>query len=306
MAAGEGKGWSKGRTAATDARVARNASRHLGLDYVRRTPIELCRWPSGASLRGPIGWSPRMAYVVGLVATDGCLVTGQRRIDFSSADRQLVETYLECLGRDPARYRVDRTALGRPLYRVQLKDAEFYRWLLGIGLTPRKSLTLGGLSVPDEHLVHVVRGLLDGDGTILHRTSAADTTRRPDRSYQYEWFRARFISASRDHVAWLQGRLRDALSVTGAIATNERDGRTTMFKLEFGRWDSMRLCAWLYADRTAPCLDRKRAIWLSYAERHSADVAIALDSRTSAIARAAVARWARRDSNPHALTSRSP
>lgn len=260
-------------TAATDARVARNAARHEGKVYVRRTPIELCRWPSAARTRGPIEWTPSIAYVVGLIATDGCLVSGRRRIDFCSGDRQLVETYLECLGRDPLRLRVELTARGAYLYRAQLNDAELYRWLLGIGLTPRKSLTLGALDVPDESLVHVVRGLLDGDGTILNVTGAADTTRRPDRSYRYEWFRARFTSASRGHLMWLHSRIRAALPVTGAISTTKLAGRTTMSKLEFGRWDSMRLLKWIYSDRSAPCLLRKRAIWDSYADRHALDVA---------------------------------
>lgn len=219
-----------------------------------------------------MGWSPQLAYAVGLIATDGCLITGQRRIDFCSGDLQLAETYLVCLGRDPGRVRVDRTARGALLYRVVLKDAELYRWLLSVGLTPRKSLTLGALDVPDESLMHVVRGLLDGDGSILNFTSVADTTRRPDGSYRYEWFRARFVSASRAHLVWLHARLRAALPVTGAIRTTAREGHT-ISTLEFGRWDSMRLLRWIYADRSAPCLLRKRAIWDNYAARYPLDVA---------------------------------
>ena len=273
MATGEGKGWSRGKTAATDARVARSATGHQGKIYVRRTPIELCRWPNAARRRAPVGWSPQIAYAVGLIATDGCLVTGQRRIDFCSGDRRLAETYLECLGRDPSRLRVERTARGGFLYRAQLKDAELYRWLLGVGLTPRKSLTLGPLAVSDEHLPHLVRGLLDGDGTILDFTSKADTTRRPDGSYRYEWFRVRFVSASRPHLVWLQGRIHGALAIRGAIGVSERPPYSPLYRLQFGRWDSMRILPWIYADRGAPCLVRKRAIWDDYAARHAADVA---------------------------------
>src|SRR5437868_4855427 len=43
--------------------------------------------------------SDEMAYIVGLTATDGCLFTGRRKINFKSEDRQLVETYLSVLGR---------------------------------------------------------------------------------------------------------------------------------------------------------------------------------------------------------------
>lgn len=269
---GEGKSWSKGKTAATDARIARSAAGHRGKVYVRRMPGDGCGSPIGAPSPAPIGWTATMAYVVGLIATDGCLIGSRRRIDFCSTDRQLVETYLVSLGR-PLRFQLDRTRNGSPLYRAAIHDAHLYAWLEGIGLTPRKSLTLGGISVPGEHLPHLVRGLLDGDGSITNSISAADTTRRPDRSYQYEWFRVRFISASPAHISWLQERIRAALPVTGATATFERPQRTTMHRLQFGRWDSMRVLSWVYADRSAPCLLRKRAIWDSYAARHALDVA---------------------------------
>ena len=87
-----------------------------------------------------------MAYAVGLIATDGCLIEKPPQIAFVSQDRQLVETFLACIGRE-IRYRTVRTRLGRALYRAQFKDIVLYRWLESIGLTPRKSLTLGPLAV---------------------------------------------------------------------------------------------------------------------------------------------------------------
>ena len=110
MSTGEGKGWAKGKTARTDARVANAADSHRGKTYVRRTPPELCRWPSmGAGFRTlALEWSPTMAYVVGLMATDGCLISNRRQLNFKSQDEQLVRVFLQCLGRPP-RYRTVRT-----------------------------------------------------------------------------------------------------------------------------------------------------------------------------------------------------
>ncbi len=214
----------------------------------------------------------RSPYAVGLIATDGCLIETDRQVAFVSQDLQLVEIFLACLGR-PARYRIETTRRGTLLYRVQFKDAGLYRWLTAIGLTPRKSLTLGALAVPDDLLVHAVRGLLDGDGSIVNFVGRADTSRRSD--YYYEWFRARFISASRPHVEWLQARIRGALGIGGSVNAVRSAARRPMHKLEFGKWDSIRLLSWVYADRTAPCLLRKRAIWDDYAQRHALDVATA-------------------------------
>ncbi len=100
-----------------------------------------------------------MAYTVGLIATDGCLIERGRSIAFVSQDAQLVETLLACLGREP-RYRTQLMRLGRELYRFQFKAAVLYRWLEQVGLTPRKSLTLGSLLVRDLLLPHFVRGFL--------------------------------------------------------------------------------------------------------------------------------------------------
>lgn len=162
------KSWARGLTADTDPRVALNAERHRGMRYRPRTHLSLhghCRRTL------PAEWSAPMAYVVGLIATDGCLVSDGRHIAFTSNDRQLAETFLRCLGR-PIRFGTGLTSAGNIVYRVQMGDVELYRWLESIGLTVRKSLTLGALAVPDHLYVHVARGLLDGDGTISNFTHA--------------------------------------------------------------------------------------------------------------------------------------
>ena len=208
-----------------------------------------------------------MAYAVGLIATDGCLLDNPPPIAFVSQDRQLVETLLACIGRE-IRYRTDRTRLGRELYRLQFKDIVLYRWLESTGLTPRKSLTLGALVVPEQLLRHVVRGLLDGDGSIINGVWRADMTRRPDRYYYYELLRVQFASASYAHFDWLRPRLSLATGVRGAITTSQRAGQHAMHKLAYGKHDSIALLRWMYADRDAPCLLRKRNIWDDYARRH--------------------------------------
>src|SRR5438445_10135033 len=155
-----GKGWAKDLTAATDPRIARAAAGHRGKQYVRRTPFELCRWPLAGLTTLPLAWSEDMAYIVGLTATDGCLITGRRAINFKSSDRQLVETYLRLLGRKN-RVKSQPTETRGTVYYTQFHDSALYEWFRSVGLTPRKSITIGALSVPDEFLIPLSRGLLD-------------------------------------------------------------------------------------------------------------------------------------------------
>jgi hypothetical protein len=264
MPKGEGKGWARGRTAATDPRIARAAAAHTGKQHIRRKPLSEMKWARSTYTTLPIAWSDEMAYIVGLTATDGCLTTGRRAITFTSADRQLVETYRHLLGRTN-KIGHDVSKVGGFSYRLQFKDTRLYGWFIDVGLTPRKSLTLGAIDVPDEFLAPLVRGLLDGDGSISNAVWKADTTRRSD--YYYEWLRTRFASASPAHLAWLSARLRQQLDLRGWIWQDMSRGRG-MGWLSYGKHDSITLLRWLYSDPNVPCLLRKRAIWDRYVARH--------------------------------------
>jgi hypothetical protein len=191
---GEGKGWAKGRSAKDDPRIARAAAAHRGKQYVPRVAPELDRRRTSAPVDAT--WTPILAYAVGLIATDGGLVRG-RSISFPSADRELVEILLQCL-RKSNRISVERSEEGNIYYRTQIGDVALHRWLVSIGIEPKKSLTIGAIDVPDEHLFSLARGLLDGDGSIMNKVARADTKRRSD--YRWEYLQTKFVSASLAHI----------------------------------------------------------------------------------------------------------
>ena len=247
-----GKGWAKGLTAASDARVARAAAAHRGVRYRRRGHRRL---RTGASIEH--AWSAELAYALGLMATDGCLVGDRRHMSFGSEDRALVETFRACIGLTTM-IREVRTRTGGSYFRTQFGDVELYRWFESVGLTPRKSLTLGALAVPEAFLVEVTRGLLDGDGSILDFTYNGTGKAR---GHRYRTLITRFNSASRSHLEWLRERLRTALGVYGGLSTSLVNDRNPFFQLAYAQRESMILLARLYADRSAPCLLRKRNVW---------------------------------------------
>ena len=138
-------------SAAIDPRVAAASAAHRGLRYMRRTPVEECKWSVHTSRTLSLAWSDTMAYIVGLTATDGCLILGRRQVNFKSADRELVALYLQLLGRTNSLLS-SRTRTGGVVYYTQFGDASWYHWLISIGLSSRKSLTLGPIAVPEQHL----------------------------------------------------------------------------------------------------------------------------------------------------------
>lgn len=268
MGNGEGKGWAKGRTAANDARIARNAASHRGRVYVSHLGPERDRRYARGTRTLPLEWSDTMAYVVGLLATDGCLITrGRRHISFDSGDEALVRTYLACLGRPSTLYRALPTKAGRMRYKAQFSDVRFYRWLETVGLMPRKSLVLGAIAVPDRHFSALLRGLFEGDGHIQNFTHRPTIVRYPD--YQFERLWVCFNSASRPHLEWIRDQVARLLLLQGLIEQLPRvAGRHDFFRLKYGNRASVPLLRAMYPRADVPKLDRKWRIWADYAARH--------------------------------------
>jgi LAGLIDADG DNA endonuclease family protein len=104
---------------------------------------------------------------------------------------------------------------GRKHFAARFSDVELHRWLARAGLTPRKSLTLGPLEFPNEYWSDVVRGLLDGDGSVAIQ-------KRPGRRDQ---LKAVFVSASRRHVEWLKAIVYGELEIEGKIRRRVRKKR---------------------------------------------------------------------------------
>lgn len=263
MAKGESKAWSKGLKAGDDPRIARNAAAHRGKTYASHLSPAADRRRKSAP--ASTEWTPTLAYAVGLLATDGCQTDG-RHLAFPSADRELVETLLRCLGKTN-KVATTRTKTGGVMFRTQIGDVALCRWLLTVGVTPRKSLTLGPLGVPDELILECARGLMDGDGSISNFVHAA--TKKTYPNYRYERIVVEFNSASRAHLEWLRGKLHDYAGGPGWLEiTPPKNGRHEYVTLRYNKRDGLRLLPLLYRDPTVPRLERKYRIWQSYIARH--------------------------------------
>lgn len=263
---GEGKGWAKGRTASSDERVRRNAQSRQGLIYVRHLhPSDDRRYRAGSPRTLPLEWSETMAYLVGLMATDGGLSSDRRHVTFDSGDEDLVKTFLGCLGRQPV-YRIKRSETGDVSYQAQFSDVRFYRWLRSIGIHPRKSLTIGAIDAPDDLIGPLARGLFEGDGHISNFVHAPTRSAHPDYLYERLW--VYFNCASRSHLDWLKAAFERTLGIFGYIERRPpTDTRKEFFRLKFGNHDSVTLLRAMYPNADVPKLERKWRIWHEYKSR---------------------------------------
>ena len=143
-----------------------------------------------------IEWSPNFAYAIGLLATDGNLSSKGRQFDFTSNDLEQIKNFKTCLGLQNKIGQKISGSSGNKSFRIQFGDVLFYQFLLSIGIMPNKSKIIGEVMIPDEFFFDFLRGHFDGDGTFY---SYWDPRWRS--SFM---FYTVFISASKNHIAWLQ------------------------------------------------------------------------------------------------------
>ncbi|MDP3093174.1 MAG: hypothetical protein Q8N16_00215 [bacterium] len=209
-------------------------------------------------------WTPKLAYAIGLLTTDGNLSGDGRDMSMRSSDIQLLKTFKQCLGlkNKIARSKNDGWAT-KPSYRVQFGNVQFYQWLLKIGLFPAKTYTIGELKIPDECFRDFLRGHLDGDGSVWTYKDRWNTFKNAKYVYTRLW--VRFISASKNHIQWLKENISKLTKLNGHVWERKpsRSYQTTsIWEIKFAKKESIKLLQWLYYKKNLPCLERKRKIAL--------------------------------------------
>ena len=207
-------------------------------------------------------WTPEITYVIGLITTDGCLSGDGRHIIIRSSDIQLLRTVKKCLN---LQNKIGKTSNNgwakRPSYRIQFGNIQFYKWLNKIGLTPRKTYTIGSLKIPDKYFPDFLRGHLDGDGSVWSYKDYYNTYKKS--SYIYDRLWVRFISASEKHMKWLRNNISRLLSIKGHEFERKPQQlyqTTSIWELKFAKKDSIKLLSWIYYNQNVPCLKRKRKV----------------------------------------------
>ncbi len=194
-----------------------------------------------------IKWSSNFAYAIGLLATDGYLSKDGLLVDLTSKDVEQLENYSKCLG-IKSKIGSKHNGRGDESFRIQLKNRLFYDFLLSIGLTPRKSLTLGKLIIPDKYIFDFIRGCFDGDGS----------------SYSYwdpRWkssfmFYIGFSSASKKFVDWIRLEIKNKIGINGHITKTER--KNGCYQVKYAKNEALELIKKMYYTPNVVCLSRKR------------------------------------------------
>lgn len=191
-------------------------------------------------------WSPNLAYVVGLITTDGNLSDDGRHISFVSKDLEQVENFRAAFGLSNT-IGTTISGTGSKCYRIQFSDIKLYHWLVSIGLCANKSQTIGSITIPTELLADFLRGHLDGDGSLYEYNDP----RWPTSYLCY----TSFVSASLQHIEWLQKTIQMWLNIRGHITKSKN---SSVYQLKYAKQESKQLLPALYYPGHGLALSRKK------------------------------------------------
>jgi len=179
-------------------------------------------------------WSPEMAYVLGLIATDGC-VSKSGTVSLCINDKDLLERVKEAMG---SAHTIKYYGHQEGLYSFNFSRQKLRTDLNRLGIFPNKSLNIRFPDVPDAFLVDFVRGVFDGDGSVFFEKRSP---RLP--------LRASFICSSKDFIETLEAKLR-ALDMPKRALYQHKTKNTVSYMIRYAHADSIKLFNLLYNQNT--------------------------------------------------------
>ena len=167
-------------------------------------------------------------YVVVYIVTDVNLSKDGRYINITSKDRQHLFEIQKRLGISNKIGWKARGGSTEKIYsQIQFSDVRFYRYLLGLGIHPRKSLTLKEILIDKAYFSDFLRGIIDGDGNIhtwIHPTNA------------HRQWALRIVSASPIFASWLKNEIETYFGVRGRLYAYKHSGKKNFINiLKFGK-----------------------------------------------------------------------
>lgn len=203
------------------------------------------RGPKPKRVANP-SWSVELAYACGLMATDGCLYSDGRHLSLTSVDRDQLETFKKCLElKNKIAFKSNGS--GQLGLHVQFGDVTLYKWFISIGITPRKTFTIGEVKVPDQFFWDYLRGEFDGDGG----SHAYWDTRWRSSVCIY----ISFACASKPHLEWLHTTIQQLLGISGTISPHG----SNIYYLRFSKHTARKIYEAMYYKKSLPYLKRKKA-----------------------------------------------
>lgn len=186
-------------------------------------------------------WSPNMAYVLGYIYADGCLINCDYirayYLTIVSTDKDSLERIKNMMGSE---HKIgSKKSLyknGKRIFQIKIGSKEIYTDLINLGLYPRKSLSINFPNIPNRFINHFIRGYFDGDGCVYFEKTKSRTGK-----IIIKRIRVIFTSGSKVFLEQMNKKMSDFYINEGKIYNSKRS-----FQLVFNNKDSINVFKMLY------------------------------------------------------------
>lgn len=199
-----------------------------------------------------IKWNNAIAYLVGLIATDGTLRKNRKQIKISNKDSQLMndvkEIVLSITGREQIvnEYYAKYKGKAYKHYQLQFTSYPLYDFLLKIGLTPNKTKTIQSVDLPNHYFADFFRGVIDGDGNYNFHNNT-------------EIIYIRIYSGSESFLHWLNEMAIEVFNISGGKIHYEKRTIGSRYILYFqSTYDLLRIIEAIYNEEVYSYKGKKR------------------------------------------------
>lgn len=197
-------------------------------------------------------WSAEMAYIFGLLITDGC-VSGSGVISLCINAKDLLEKVKAAMGSE---HKIEASKHQKGLYYFHFARKKLVKDLESLGVFPRKSLTVKFPNVPERYLPDFIRGVFDGDGSVFF------DKRRPNFP-----LRTKFVSSSIDFINRLHNSL-EFLGMPKRTIYRQKTKNAWSYMFIFEHSDSLKIFDILYKNaQNGLFLERKYKRFLAGIKR---------------------------------------
>lgn len=176
-------------------------------------------------------WSNKMAYVLGIIITDGNVATNNGCISISMKECDHLKKIKKMLNSEhPVKYDKAKDIYYFGFTRKKMSDK-----LFELGITNNKSLKVEFPDVPDQFLSHFIRGVFDGDGSVFFEPRSKDYP-----------LRVSFTSGSKAFMTILEGKLRLHAGLSKRIIYKRLQKRMSYY-IRYCHKDSLKFFDYVYA-----------------------------------------------------------
>lgn len=180
-------------------------------------------------------WSPEMAYILGLLITDGCISKSKNssyRISLCLNDKDLLCEVVKTIG---SAHNITESKHQKGLNTFIFGREKIAQDLIKLGMKPRKSLDIEFPYAPKEYLHDFIRGVFDGDGSVFY-----------DNKCKIKKLRTSFTSGSKNFIYKLEQELQGlGMSKRNLYKTYRKN---ISYSFKYGHDESIKLFNIMYVD----------------------------------------------------------